>query len=129
MRDKRWIATGSFLAFLAVLAGAFGAHGLKTRLEPEALDIYQVAVRYQMYHSLALILVGVLSYHTSSKLTAAAWAFLSGIVIFSGSLYLLALTGLRWLGAVTPLGGVAFLIGWLILALKFCWISKTEPRE
>jgi uncharacterized membrane protein YgdD (TMEM256/DUF423 family) len=129
MRGGVWITTGSFLAFVAVLAGAFGAHGLKTRLEPEALDIYEVAVKYQMYHSLALILVGVLSYQPSAKLSAAAWAFVSGIIIFSGSLYLLALTGLRWLGAITPIGGVAFLIGWLVLTLKFSWTSRTDPRE
>ena len=129
MQGKAWVVAGSFLAFLAVVAGAFGSHGLSSRLEPEALEVYEVAVRYQLYHSLALILVGILSQQAATKLTAAGWAFLSGIFIFSGSLYLLTLTGLRWLGAITPLGGVAFLIGWFLLALKFCWISKTEPRE
>ena len=74
MQGKAWVATGSFLAFLAVVAGAFGSHGLSSRLEPEALEVYEVAVRYQLYHSLALILVGILSQQAATKLTAAGWA-------------------------------------------------------
>jgi uncharacterized membrane protein YgdD (TMEM256/DUF423 family) len=115
--DRFFLAAGSISAFLAVALGAFAAHGLKGRLTPDLLITFEVGVRYHMYHSLALLAAAwVTSRWPESGAVAAGWFFLAGILIFSGSLYLLALTGLRWLGAITPLGGVAFLIGWLVLA-------------
>ena len=107
------IALGAINAALAVAAGAFGAHGLRDRLEPRALDIFETAARYQMYHALAMVLAGVIAARGAST---AGWLFQVGIVIFSGSLYALALTDVKVLGAITPLGGVAFLAGWLWLA-------------
>jgi len=111
---------GAAFAGLAVALGAFGAHGLAGRISPSDLAIFETAVRYQMYHALALLLVATLA-HSRADLPARApgWAFTVGIVLFSGSLYLLVLTGERWLGAVTPLGGVAFLVGWAALAWGF----------
>ena len=112
-----WLTTGSLLAGLAVLAGAFGAHGLRGSLEPADLATFETAARYQMYHALALIVVAwVVSRGPSIAATAAGWCFLAGIPLFSGSLYLLTLGGIRWMGAVTPLGGSAFLGGWAALA-------------
>jgi uncharacterized membrane protein YgdD (TMEM256/DUF423 family) len=115
--DKFFFAAGSIFGFLAVMLGAFAAHALKARLTADMLEVFEVGVRYQMYHSLGLLAVGWASAHwPQSSVTTAGWFFLFGIVVFSGSLYLLSLTGLRWFGAITPLGGVAFLIGWLLLA-------------
>jgi uncharacterized membrane protein YgdD (TMEM256/DUF423 family) len=108
---------GTLAAFLAVLAGAFGAHGLRARLAPDLLAAFETGARYQMYHGLALLAAAWVADRTASP--AAAWAgvlFLAGTVLFSGSLYLLALSGLRGFGAVTPFGGLAFLAGWLCLA-------------
>ena len=103
--------------FLGVALGAFGAHGLRERLTPDLLAVFEVGVRYQMYHALALVAVGLaLDRWPSAALQAAGWCFVAGTLIFSGSLYLLAVSGSRWLGAVTPLGGVAFLAGWLLFA-------------
>ena len=107
------IALGAVNAAIAVAAGAFGAHGLRDRLEPRALEIFETAARYQMYHALALVLCGVIA--TRGAATA-GWLLQLGIVVFSGSLYALALTGVKGLGAITPLGGLAFLIGWSWLA-------------
>lgn len=109
------IAIGALNAALAVAAGAFGAHGLRERLEPRALEIFETAARYQMYHALAIILAGLLAARVPGA-TTAGWLFLAGIAIFSGSLYALSLTDVKVLGAITPLGGVAFLAGWLWLA-------------
>ena len=116
-----WVRLGSIGMFLAVALGAFGAHGLRGRLSPEMLAIFETGVRYQFYHSLGLFLVAWLSdRHPGALVTASGWAFVAGIVVFSGSLYLLSATGVRWLGAVTPLGGLAFLAGWLlVLAATF----------
>jgi uncharacterized membrane protein YgdD (TMEM256/DUF423 family) len=116
-------------AALAVACGAFGAHALKTRVAPEDLLIWQTAVNYQMWHSLALLLVGVLAKISmpSSALILSARSFLIGIIIFSGSLYLLVLTNTRWLGAITPIGGVAFIVGWLLFA-KATWQMNSESR-
>ena len=115
--DRTFLALGAGLAALAVAAGAFGAHGLRGRLVPDMLMTFEIGVRYQMYHALALLAVGLaLSRWPSSTLTVAAWLFVAGTLVFSGSLYALALTGQRWLGAVTPLGGAAFIAGWLALA-------------
>lgn len=111
-----WIL-GCVFGLLAVAAGAFGAHALRARLAPDLLAVFETGARYQMYHALALLAVawGVERWGTGGTV-AAGWAFVVGIVLFSGSLYLLALTGVRWLGAITPLGGVAFLVGWGLLA-------------
>jgi len=104
---------------LAVAAGAFGAHVLRGRLEPQMLVTYEIAVRYQMYHALGMILLGLLILwrpgHT--LLEGTGWLFLLGTLIFSGSLYALTLSGIRWLGAITPIGGIAFMAGWLCIAI------------
>jgi uncharacterized membrane protein YgdD (TMEM256/DUF423 family) len=118
MTAKTCAKLGALLAFLAVAAGAFGAHALKDILDPEMKAVYETAARYQMYHALALLLVAALSDRLSAR--AVSWAglcFTAGVVLFSGSLYALSLTGLRKLGAITPLGGLAFLAGWLALLL------------
>jgi uncharacterized membrane protein YgdD (TMEM256/DUF423 family) len=108
---------GCIFAFLAVAAGAFGAHALRARLEPDLLEVFETGARYQMYHALALLgTAWAAARWPDAPVQIAGWLFVSGIVIFSGSLYLLALSGIRWLGAITPLGGVAFLAGWLVLA-------------
>jgi len=119
--DRVFIMLGALSAFLAVAAGAFGAHALRERLSGSALDTFQTGAQYQMYHALALLAVGVLlarfSIDGSTWLSAAGWLFVAGTVLFSGSLYLLALSDVRWLGAITPLGGLAFLVGWASLAI------------
>ena len=103
---------------LAVVFGAFGAHALKNRLDDYALGVFQTAVQYHFYHSLALLAVGILalSVPDSTLLKSSGWLFATGLVVFSGSLYILSLSGVRWLGAVTPLGGLAFIAGWACLA-------------
>ena len=111
--SRLFFAFGSGFALIAVITGAFAAHALKTRLSPDMFQVIEVAVRYQMYHALGLIAVAWAASQWSSQLiTASGWLFVAGIVIFSGSLYILSLTGVRWLGAITPIGGVAFIIGW-----------------
>ncbi|MFI5346730.1 MAG: DUF423 domain-containing protein [Elusimicrobiota bacterium] len=116
MSPEFWIRVGSGLMLLAVGLGAFAAHGLKTKISPEMLTIWETGVRYHMVHALALLAVGLLSDRWASRsVTNAGWCFLGGIVVFSGSLYLLALTGERRLGAVTPIGGLLFLAGWALL--------------
>ena len=116
--EKLFLVLGSLSAFIAVAAGAFGAHGLKARLSPDLLAVFEVAARYQMYHALALIACAwAVGKWPSALTTSAGWLFLAGTLIFSGSLYALSLTGTRWLGAITPLGGLAFLAGWLCLAV------------
>jgi len=113
-----WFATGAVAAGIGVALGAFGAHGLKSRVGPDLLAVFETGVRYHMYHALALLAVGWAAARWSTPwIHTAGWLFLAGIVIFSGSLYLLALSGMRWLGAVTPLGGLCFLLGWLLLAV------------
>lgn len=113
-----WLVLGAVNAFLSVAAGAFGAHALKARLPPDLLVIFETGARYHMYHALGLLAVGVLSLvRPSSLLNGAGWAMLVGIVLFSGSLYALALSGIRVLGAVTPLGGLGFLAGWALFAI------------
>src|SRR5258707_10042083 len=114
--DRVFLLIGAVSGFLAVALGAFGAHALRDRLTAEMLDVFKTGVNYQMYHALALLAVGILlarlSIDGSPWLSAAGWLFVVGSVLFSGSLYLLSLSGTTWLGAVTPLGGVAFLLGW-----------------
>ena len=104
--------------FIAVSLGAFAAHGLKSMLGPDLLATFQTGVQYHMYHALAMLAVGilVLQFPAQTGLRIAGYLFLAGILIFSGSLYVLALSGIRWLGAITPIGGVAFLAGWAMLA-------------
>jgi len=107
------------LALLSVAFGAFGAHGLRGSISDEALAIYQTGVQYQMFHAMALLVLGTLRliFPQAERLKPAGWLFLAGIVIFSGSLYALALSGVSWLGAITPIGGVCFLTGWAL----FTW--------
>jgi uncharacterized membrane protein YgdD (TMEM256/DUF423 family) len=115
--NRRWLLLGALSAAVAVAAGAFGAHGLKARLGTDLLAVWDTAARYQMIHALALVALGPLAAgRRRAPVEAAGWLFLAGTVLFSGSLYLLALTGVRALGAVTPLGGVAFIAGWFCLA-------------
>jgi uncharacterized membrane protein YgdD (TMEM256/DUF423 family) len=115
--DRTFLLVGAVAAFLAVTLGAFGAHGLRGRLSPEMLAVFETGVRYHMYHALALILVALVMGRMSGWLIqTAGWCFVAGIVLFSGSLYALALSGVTILGAVTPIGGLAFLAGWACLA-------------
>ena len=114
--QRLFLGVGALSAGLAVAAGAFGAHGLRAHVAPEMLAVFETGARYQMYHALALLACGTLA-GQGHRTTAAGWSFVAGILLFSGSLYLMTWTGLRWLGAVTPFGGVAFLIGWLLLAI------------
>ncbi len=121
MHERTALAAGCVAMFAAVAAGAFGAHALRATLAPEMLATWHTAVEYQAWHALALLVAGVLMARDAPAVThpairAAAWLFAIGIVLFSGSLYVLALTGLRWLGVLTPVGGVAFLAGWIALA-------------
>ncbi len=117
-----WIKLGGLFSGLSVMLGAFGAHLLKARLTEQSLATFQTGVLYQFIHSLALILVGLLSMHFADeykkKIERPGWFFAAGIVLFSGSLYSLALGGPRWLGPVTPLGGLSFMIGWFLLAFS-----------
>ena len=115
--ERQFFIAGAVSAFVGVAAGAFGAHGLKDRLEGDMMDVFEVGVRYQMYHAFALIVVAwALTRWPSPSVTASGWLFIAGTLLFSGSLYALSLTGMKWVGAITPLGGLAFLAGWLCLA-------------
>lgn len=116
MTSATWFAIGSMACGLAVALGAFAAHALKSRLTPEMLAVFETGVRYHLIHGLALLAVAWASDRWSCRwIGDAGWAFVVGIVVFSGSLYLLAVTGARGLGAITPLGGIAFLVGWALL--------------
>jgi uncharacterized membrane protein YgdD (TMEM256/DUF423 family) len=117
--DRLFFSLGAASALLSVAAGAFGAHALRTRLTPEYLTVFETAARYQMYHAVGLLAVAwAVSRWPAGMAQWAGWLFVVGTVLFSGSLYALALTGVRWFGAITPLGGVAFLVGWFCLALS-----------
>ncbi|GBO87362.1 UPF0382 membrane protein [Marinobacter salsuginis] len=111
------LVAGAFLALLAVMAGAFGAHGLRGLVSDRGLEVFQTAVTYQMYHSIALVLLALLSGQGLPRkwLGWSAGFFLAGILLFSGSLYLLVLTDIRWIGPITPLGGMSFMVGWALL--------------
>lgn len=114
---KLFFALGAVFGGLGVALGAFGAHALQSTLTPEDLATFETGVRYQMYHALALLAVSWAGTQwEAATVGAAGWSFVIGIVVFSGSLYVLVLTGHRWLGAVTPIGGAAFLLGWGLLA-------------
>lgn len=132
MSGQTWLRIGAILGFLSVALGAFGAHSLRDKYPLRESDSFEVRVgnqrllenfetasRYQMYHALAIVAVGLIAMSRGSSvgLNTAGWSFLIGTLLFSGSLYVLSLTGQRWLGAITPFGGVAFLIGWVALAL------------
>ena len=118
MTDRQLIVLASLTLLVGVAAGAFGAHGLKRMLSPELISVWQTAVLYQLVHGLGLLALGALGARFGSPLLSASGIFMfAGIVIFSGSLYALALTGVRWLGAITPIGGVAFIVAWALLAL------------
>jgi uncharacterized membrane protein YgdD (TMEM256/DUF423 family) len=116
--DRLFFVLGSASAGLAVALGAFGAHALKARLSPEMLAVYETGVRYQMFHALALLAVAwaATRWPGSTAITAGGWLFVAGTLLFSGSLYALSLSGVRGLGAVTPIGGLAWLLGWAALA-------------
>ncbi|MDZ7343416.1 MAG: DUF423 domain-containing protein [candidate division KSB1 bacterium] len=115
--ERLFFILAALLAFLSVAAGAFGAHGLKARLPSEMLNTFETGVRYHFYHALALFVAAWAYTRWPTSVTAAAgWLFVAGIIVFSGSLYALTLSGQRWLGAITPFGGLAFLAGWLCLA-------------
>jgi uncharacterized membrane protein YgdD (TMEM256/DUF423 family) len=115
---KNFLLIAAILGFLGVAIGAFGAHGLRNRLSPDMLAVFEIGVRYQMYHVFALLAVAAAIGHFGQVrlLYIAGWSFIAGIVIFSGSLYALALTGTGMFGAITPIGGVGFLLGWACLA-------------
>jgi uncharacterized membrane protein YgdD (TMEM256/DUF423 family) len=114
--ERLFFTLGAISAFLAVATGAFGAHGLKARLSADLLNTFEIAVRYHFYHSLALFVTAWACTRWPNTVTSAAgWLFVIGLIIFSGSLYALALSGVRWLGAITPIGGLAFLAGWFCL--------------
>jgi uncharacterized membrane protein YgdD (TMEM256/DUF423 family) len=116
---KTFLMLGSLNAFLSVALGAFGAHALKSKLSSDMLDVYHTGVQYHMIHSLGLILIALLADRlgNSTLVTVSGWSLFIGIVLFSGSLYALSLSGIKVLGAITPLGGVSFLLGWALLAI------------
>jgi uncharacterized membrane protein YgdD (TMEM256/DUF423 family) len=115
---RLFLLLGSLLALLAVVIGAFGTHGLKTRVTPEMLAVYQTGVQYHFYHALGIALVGLAFFHLpdSTPLRVAGWFMAAGIFLFSGSLYALALYGQKWLGVGAPIGGTAFILGWSAFA-------------
>ena len=124
-----FIVCAAVSGFIAVGLGAFGAHGLKGLLAPYLMDVYQTGVQYQFYHTLALLAVALLNLYKPHKgLQIAGWSFVVGILLFSGSLYLLALSGTHWLGAVTPIGGLAFLTGWASLAYAALQLNR-NPKH
>ena len=117
--DRTFLLVGALAGVIGVALGAFAAHGLRGRLSPDMLAVFETGVRYHMYHALAILLTGAIMGRITGRLiVAAGWFFTAGIVLFSGSLYLLAATGVAILGAITPLGGVAFLLGWACLAVS-----------
>jgi uncharacterized membrane protein YgdD (TMEM256/DUF423 family) len=118
LMDRTFLLVGALAGFTGVTLGAFGAHALRGRLSPEMLVVFETGVRYQMYHALAILAIGLIAARMSGWLiVSAGWLMTAGIVLFSGSLYLLAFTGITVLGAITPIGGVAFLLGWAGLAM------------
>jgi uncharacterized membrane protein YgdD (TMEM256/DUF423 family) len=118
-----WAAAGAVNAFAAIACGAFGAHALKRRLDAERLAVFETGARYHMYHAVGLIAVAWLGARCGSAANTAGALLLAGILLFSGSLYALALSGVRWLGAITPLGGLCFLLGWA----DFAWLALSAP--
>ena len=126
---RLFIGIAALSGFFAVALGAFGAHALRGSLDAYSLGVFETAVDYHFFHSLALLGVGLLCQSArgaDALLTASGTLFAAGILIFSGSLYLLAISGLRWLGAITPVGGVCFLLGWVAL---FVWAMRRSPAD
>jgi uncharacterized membrane protein YgdD (TMEM256/DUF423 family) len=124
MKNKDFLTTATILAALAVALGAFGAHGLKQLVTPDKIEVFKTGVQYQFYHAIAIALTVIISQYMDDKwLRHSAWLFLMGIVFFSGSLYILTyfaaanIEGVKWVGAITPLGGVCFLLGWGFLTM------------
>ena len=127
--DRTFLLIGALAAFIGVALGAFGAHGLRSRLSAEMLAVFETGVRYQMYHALAILIVALAAARLDGWLIrAAGWLFTGGIVLFSGSLYALALSGVTILGAVTPIGGLAFLGGWACLVLAALALAGAPIR-
>lgn len=116
---KMWLVAAAVSGFLSVAIGAFGAHGLKALMDDYGRAVFETAVQYQMFHTIGLLAIGILqAAYPKQRFQMAGWGFLIGIVLFSGSLYVLAVSGTEWLGAVTPAGGTAFLWGWGVLAYR-----------
>ncbi|MBE0337911.1 DUF423 domain-containing protein [Paenibacillus sp. 23TSA30-6] len=126
--QRRWIIVGSIMMLLAVAIGAFGAHIVKTRIDADALAVYETSVKYHMIHAVGLLIIALAAgqWGASTRLKWAARLLFTGIILFSGSLYVLSLTGIRVLGAITPLGGVCFIAGWLLLALAARGLKKED---
>lgn len=130
MASRFFAGTGAWFSALAISAGAFGAHALKSRITSDALDIFEIGVRYQMYHAFGIFLVAWLCFaHPDTKPERSGWLFIAGIVLFPGSLYALSLTGIHWLGAVTPLGGICFVAGWVWLGWSLLRTPRTGNRN
>ena len=119
-----WIALGAALAGLGVIAGSFGAHGLEGRLSAEQLAMFETAVRYQMYHAIALVLTGILAQRGMRTMALAGWLFLAGILLFSGCLYAWIFSGTKTFALIVPLGGLAFILGWFAIA---CAALRRNP--
>lgn len=118
MQWNIWLGISSIFGMLGVALGAFGAHALRSRLEPRMLEIFETGVRYQMYHVVALFMVAFLASKVSDPITNVAGScFIIGTLVFSGSLYILALSGIKWLGAITPVGGVFLIVGWILTSI------------
>ena len=118
MKNRTILISGAIFMALSVLLGAFGAHALKTRLTPEMMQIYQIGVEYQFYHAMGLLFTGIIGFQINSKWVSRSAIFLGiGIILFSGSLYLIALSGIKAIGAITPIGGLLFVAGWISLAI------------
>ena len=122
--DRIFFAVGSVSGFLAVAFGAFGAHALKERLDARRFDIFETAARYQMYHALGMIAAAWLASRGLALAATGGWVMLGGVVVFSGSLYALALSGENWLGAITPIGGLAMITGWALVAVAAWWAAR-----
>lgn len=127
---RTFLLAGALFAFLSVALGAFGAHALKDRIDARSLEIFQTGAHYQGYHALALLILGIalVARPDLGKLRTAGWLFVTGIVIFSGSLYALSTTGVKWLGAITPIGGVCFLSGWIIVLVVAASL-RADPQS
>ncbi|WP_179032008.1 DUF423 domain-containing protein [Paenibacillus kribbensis] len=126
--QRRWIIVGSIMMLLAVAIGAFGAHIVKARIDADALAVYETGVKYHMFHAVGLLIIALAAgqWGASSRLRWAARLLFTGIILFSGSLYVLSLTGIRVLGAITPLGGVCFIAGWVCLAWAAMGLKKED---
>jgi len=124
---NRILSVAAVSGLLAVALGAFGAHGLKGIISPEMLEVYKTGVQYQFYHTFALLIVGVLmSFSQSKGLTWSAYLFITGIILFSGSLYLLAITGIKALGMITPFGGITWIAAWILLFVHFSRLNISK---